>query len=94
MVQYDEHLDWLVPFDMRIDDIDARVEMGEKIRDMYTGGKPLADNLGAGVRVSENNSIDNYSHIVKSSFCTLFLYAFLLLLHEFELEGRELKALF
>lgn len=52
MGAYDEHLDWLVPFDMRIEDEDARTEMGEKIRAIYTGGEPLADNLGDGIRVS------------------------------------------
>jgi hypothetical protein len=33
-----------------VDDVD-HAEMGRLIREIYTGGEPFADNLGAGVRV-------------------------------------------
>jgi hypothetical protein len=33
-----------------VDEVD-HAEMGASIREIYTGGEPFADNLGAGVRV-------------------------------------------
>lgn len=50
--QWDLHLDWLAPNDMGITDESTRTEIGGKIREIYTGGEPLADHLGDGVRVS------------------------------------------
>ena len=52
MAIYDENLSWIVPNDMVIFDETKRTEMGELIRQLYTGGEPLADHLGDGVRVS------------------------------------------
>jgi hypothetical protein len=53
---YDEHPDWLVPNDMLITDPDKLTEMGLAIKDLYTGGEPLADHLGDGVRVSTRST--------------------------------------
>lgn len=47
----DENLDYLVPADMQITDLDSRTEMGSKIREIYTGGEPFGDHLGDTVRV-------------------------------------------
>ncbi|RZC32812.1 COesterase domain containing protein, partial [Asbolus verrucosus] len=51
METYDKNLAWLVPNDMGITDEANRTEMGQLIRELYTGGEPLADHLGDGVRV-------------------------------------------
>ncbi|XP_063925055.1 carboxylic ester hydrolase-like isoform X1 [Zophobas morio] len=56
MAAYDENLSWIVPNDMVIFDETKRIEMGGLIRDLYTGGEPLADHLGDGVRYSSDNS--------------------------------------
>ncbi|RZB39244.1 COesterase and/or Abhydrolase 3 domain containing protein, partial [Asbolus verrucosus] len=53
---YDEHLDWLVPNDMRILNSTNRVEMGRLIREIYTQGEPLSDYLGNGIRYSSDTS--------------------------------------
>ena len=52
MAIYDEHPEWLVPKDMLITDEDKLLEMGLAIKKLYTGGEPLADHLGDGIRVS------------------------------------------
>ena len=49
---YDENLDWLVPNDMAVTDKTNKMEIGRQIREIYTGGEPLADHLGDGIRVS------------------------------------------
>jgi hypothetical protein len=60
MTSFDENLDWLVPNDMQLTDPDQRTEMGRAIREIYTGGEPLADHVGAGVRVSTQNSTSTH----------------------------------
>jgi predicted DNA-binding ribbon-helix-helix protein len=37
---------------MQIVDEDDHAKMGRLIREIYTGGEPFADNLGAAIRVS------------------------------------------
>jgi hypothetical protein len=49
---WDEDLNLIVPNDMQIVDEVDHAEMGRLIREIYTGGEPFADNLGAGIRVS------------------------------------------
>ncbi|KAJ3652656.1 hypothetical protein Zmor_018603 [Zophobas morio] len=56
MSVYDENLAWIVPNDMAIFDETKRTEMGGLIRDLYTGGEPLAEHLGDGVRYSSDTS--------------------------------------
>lgn len=48
---YDKNLTLLVPNDMQLEDENARLEMGQKIRDIYTSGKPLTENYANGIRV-------------------------------------------
>lgn len=50
--EIDENLEVIVSEDMHLNDSDSRKEMALKILEMYTGGEPFADNLGAAVRVS------------------------------------------
>ena len=58
MAAYDQNLGWLVPNDMQITDQNQRTQMGSAIRDLYTGGEPLANHLGDAVRVSgQHNNI-------------------------------------
>ena len=52
MAAYDQNLGWLVPNDMELTDQNQRTHMGSAIRDLYTGGEPLANHLGDAVRVS------------------------------------------
>lgn len=54
--QYDVHLEWLVPNDMSIEDEDEKKSVGEKIRSIYTNGKSLAGNDGAGIRYTSDTS--------------------------------------
>jgi hypothetical protein len=63
MISYDENLDWLVPNDMQLTDPDQRTEMGRAIREIYTGGQPLAEHVGAGVRVSPQSSTGTLSPV-------------------------------
>lgn len=41
----------LVPNDMQITDAESRLALGEEIRDFYTGGEKLEDDLGDAIRV-------------------------------------------
>lgn len=52
MATYDSNLDWLVPDDMNVDDVDKRKEIGAQIRAIYTGGLPLVDVAIPSVRVN------------------------------------------
>jgi hypothetical protein len=52
MVTYDANLDWLVPDDMDVYDVEKRKEIGAAIRSIYTGGAPLAEHAVPSVRVS------------------------------------------
>ncbi|XP_063925052.1 carboxylic ester hydrolase-like [Zophobas morio] len=56
MAAYDQNLGWLVPNDMQITDQNQRTQMGSAIRDLYTGGEPLANHLGDAVRYSSDTS--------------------------------------
>ncbi|RZC33822.1 COesterase and/or Abhydrolase 3 domain containing protein, partial [Asbolus verrucosus] len=47
---YDNHLDWLVPSDMQIEDMTNRTEMGRSIREIYTNGETFLDHFGDGIR--------------------------------------------
>lgn len=51
MESWDKDLDIIVPDDMHITDKDSHTKMSQSIRDIYTGGQPFANNLGAGIRV-------------------------------------------
>jgi carboxylesterase type B len=53
---WDEDLNLIVPNDMQIVDEVDHAEMGRLIREIYTGGEPFADNLGAGIRYSSDTS--------------------------------------
>nr|AKZ17680.1 carboxylesterase CXE20 [Tenebrio molitor] len=53
---WDEDLNLIVPNDMQIVDEDDHAEMGRLIREIYTGGEPFADNLGAAIRYSSDTS--------------------------------------
>ncbi|KAJ3620290.1 hypothetical protein MTP99_004255 [Tenebrio molitor] len=52
---WDEDLDLIVPNDMQIVDESEHTEMAASIREIYTGGEPFADDLGAGIRYSSDN---------------------------------------
>jgi carboxylesterase type B len=53
---WDEDLNLIVPNDMQIVDEVDHAEMGASIREIYTGGEPFADNLGAAIRYSSDTS--------------------------------------
>ena len=72
MSVYDENLAWIVPNDMAIFDETKRTEMGGLIRDLYTGGEPLAEHLGDGVRVSTCVVTDSNNFSFKYSSDTSF----------------------
>ncbi|KAJ3652655.1 hypothetical protein Zmor_018602 [Zophobas morio] len=56
MAAYDQNLGWFVPNDLEITDQNQRTQMGSAIRDLYTGGEPLANHLGDAVRYSSDTS--------------------------------------
>ncbi|KAJ3620299.1 hypothetical protein MTP99_004262 [Tenebrio molitor] len=76
MISYDENLDWLVPNDMQLTDPDQRTEMGRAIREIYTGGEPLAEHVGAGVRYCSDTAFSRsvirhaefYSNLAETYF--------------------------
>ncbi|XP_068902411.1 carboxylic ester hydrolase-like [Tenebrio molitor] len=53
---WDGDLNLIVPDDMQIVDEDDHAKMGRLIREIYTGGEPFADNLGAAIRYSSDTS--------------------------------------
>ncbi|KAJ3652657.1 hypothetical protein Zmor_018604 [Zophobas morio] len=57
MAAYDQNLGWLVPNDMELTDQNQRTHMGSAIRDLYTGGEPLANHLGDAVRFSSDTAM-------------------------------------
>jgi hypothetical protein len=52
MATYDSNLDWLVPDDMNVYDVEKRREIGAAIRSIYTGGATLVEHAIPSVRVS------------------------------------------
>ncbi|XP_015837950.1 esterase FE4 isoform X2 [Tribolium castaneum] len=79
METWDKNLDIIVPNDMQITDQEQRVKVGQAIREIYTGGQPFADNLGAGIRYSSDTSftrpIRKHAEFA-SSFTQIFFYQF------------------
>lgn len=51
MTYVDTVLGNLVPNDMQITDASDRLKLGEQIRDFYTGGESLENDLGDAIRV-------------------------------------------
>ncbi|EFA00511.1 Esterase-6-like Protein [Tribolium castaneum] len=76
---YDENLGWLVPHDMAVTDETNRTNIGSKIREIYTGGEPLAEHLGDGVRYSSDTSFTRsvIKHAeIYSALADTFFYQF------------------
>lgn len=80
LAEYDENLDWLVPDDMEIDDVDARTEMGRKIRGIYCGPDGLfQDNLAGGIKYFSDTSFTRGSirHAeMQASWTDVYFYEF------------------
>ncbi|XP_068899714.1 cholinesterase 2-like isoform X2 [Tenebrio molitor] len=79
MVTYDANLDWLVPDDMDVYDVEKRKEIGAAIRSIYTGGAPLAELAVPSVRYYSDNlftrSIRKQAEL-QSKFSDVYFYQF------------------
>ncbi|XP_068899696.1 carboxylic ester hydrolase-like isoform X1 [Tenebrio molitor] len=79
MATYDSNLDWLVPDDMNVYDVEKRREIGAAIRSIYTGGATLVEHAIPSVRYYSDNSFTRSIRKqaeLQSKFCDVYFYQF------------------